>query len=254
MQPLKEQGEPRYPLEADALLLLRSVERYEPPAGQKQRVTARLLARGSVGRGRVRRGPMVLVFVLCAAGASAAAAASGPWLARGYRALVGASSEEGGSGASVAAQSRAKARATSRVQPQPEPVAAPVPAPVEAAQPAAAPVAAAVPSVARANGAPSEAARAHGAAASSEPASLVFGAMQALRREGRPDRAAKLLDEYRRRYPGGALAEEALALSVEAAIERGDPRAKVLAESYLARYPSGQFRKAAERARALSSP
>jgi outer membrane protein assembly factor BamD (BamD/ComL family) len=82
----------------------------------------------------------------------------------------------------------------------------------------------------------------------------VFGAMQALRREGRPERAAKLLDDYRRRYPNGALAEEALALSVEAAIQRGDPRAKSLADSYLARYPSGQFRKAAERARALFSP
>ena len=92
------------------------------------------------------------------------------------------------------------------------------------------------------------------ARAASEPASLVFGAMQALRREGRPDRAAKLLDEYRRRYPSGALSEEALALSVEAATLRGDPRAKALADSYLARYPRGQFHEAAERARALFSP
>jgi len=77
--------------------------------------------------------------------------------------------------------------------------------------------------------------------------------MRSLRQEGRPDSAAKQLDEYMRRYPSGALAEEALALSVEAATQRGDARAKELAERYLARYPSGRFRRAAERARALFS-
>jgi hypothetical protein len=153
----------------------------------------------------------------------------------------------------AAAQNKAKARTAARVRPQlDQPIAAPEPAP--------APIAELVPALpadaseaARRSDEVARAARARSASAS-EPASLVFGAMQALRREGRPERAAKLLDDYRRRYPNGALAEEALALSVEAAIQRGDPRAKSLADSYLARYPSGQFRKAAERARALFSP
>jgi hypothetical protein len=249
MQPLKRQGEPRFPLEADAQALLRSVERYEPPPGQKQRVTARLLARGSVGRARVLRAPLVFAVILCAAGASAAV--SGPWLARSYRALVGAQSEPQASASRSAAQSKSKVRAVARVEPEPAPVAAPV-AELVPPPPVAAPATGAASEAAHDEGA--RAPRAHAAASASEPASLVFGAMQALRREGHPDRAAKLLDDYRRRYPNGALAEEALALSVEAAIQRGDPRAKSLAESYLARYPSGQFRKAAERARALSSP
>jgi hypothetical protein len=251
MQPLKEQGEPRYPLEADALSLLRAVERYEPPPGQKQRVTARLLARGSGGRARVMRAPMALAFLLCAAGASAAV--SGPWLARSYRALVGASTDAKPSESEVAAKkARTSARAIPRVEPKPQVVADVAPEP-EAGVGALQPPAQRVVEPASAREETQSAARAR-SVASSEPASLVFGAMHALRREGRPDRAAKLLDEYRRRYPSGALAEEALALSVEAATLRGDPRAKALADAYLARYPGGQFQKAAERARALFSP
>ena len=61
-------------------------------------------------------------------------------------------------------------------------------------------------------------------------------------------RAGALLDDYFRRYPRGALAEEALAVAIEAAMARGDARARTLARRYLARYPSGQFRVAAERA------
>jgi cell pole-organizing protein PopZ len=77
---------------------------------------------------------------------------------------------------------------------------------------------------------------------------LVFDAMRALRREGQPVRAAKLLDEYLRRYPKGSLSEEALALAIEAASATGDPRAKGFADRYLASYPTGRFRPAAQRA------
>lgn len=254
MQPLKEQGEPRFPLEADALSLLRSVERYEPPPGQKQRVTARLLASGSGGgRARVMRAPLALAFLLCAAGASAAV--SGPWLARSYRAWVGASTDAkpSQSQSQVAGKKvRTSAGAIARVEPKPLVVADAPPAQAADVSALQAPAERVVESQPAREEAPS-AARAR-SVAPSEPASLVFGAMHALRREGRPDRAAKLLDEYRRRYPNGALAEEALALSVEAATLRGDPRAKALADAYLARYPGGQFQKAAQRARALFSP
>jgi hypothetical protein len=83
---------------------------------------------------------------------------------------------------------------------------------------------------------------------------LVFDAMRALRREGHPERAASLLAQYLRRNPEGSLAEEALALSIEAAIVLGDPRGRSLADKYLARYPTGRFRSAAERARARFEP
>jgi outer membrane protein assembly factor BamD (BamD/ComL family) len=83
---------------------------------------------------------------------------------------------------------------------------------------------------------------------------LVFDAMHALRREGHPEQAAKLLGEYLRRYPQGSLAEEALALSIEAFTSLGDPKAKNLADRYLVLYPNGRFRAAAERARARFAP
>jgi outer membrane protein assembly factor BamD (BamD/ComL family) len=82
----------------------------------------------------------------------------------------------------------------------------------------------------------------------------VFDAMRALRREGQPERAARLLDDYLRRYPKGSLSEEALALAIEAKSALGDPRARVFAERYLSNYPDGRFRSAALRARARFSP
>jgi outer membrane protein assembly factor BamD (BamD/ComL family) len=99
---------------------------------------------------------------------------------------------------------------------------------------------------------PESAARSESLTRSSQPSEkvLVFDAMRALRREGHPERAAKLLDEYLRRYPSGSLAEEALALSIEASTALGDSKAKSLADRYLAHYPAGRFRAAAERARA----
>jgi len=77
--------------------------------------------------------------------------------------------------------------------------------------------------------------------------------MRALRQEGRPSRAAHLLAEYLRGYPTGSLAEEALALSVEAAATRGDAAGEELARQYFARYPSGHFQAAVETARARLS-
>lgn len=81
-------------------------------------------------------------------------------------------------------------------------------------------------------------------------AALVLRGLRALRQDGDPDEAARLLDEYRARLPEGALAEEALALSIEAALARGDANAVQLAETYLSRYPKGRFRDAARRAKA----
>jgi hypothetical protein len=80
-----------------------------------------------------------------------------------------------------------------------------------------------------------------------EDPSQVAEAVRALRKQGDPGRALQLLDRYLRSNPRGALAEDALALSIEAAAARKDPRASDYARRYLARYPRGRFRAMAER-------
>jgi hypothetical protein len=77
-------------------------------------------------------------------------------------------------------------------------------------------------------------------------ASLVYETARALRNEGDPARAARVLDDYFKRYPHGALGEEAQALAIDIAVARGDARAKTLAARYLSSYPNGHFRAKAE--------
>ena len=83
--------------------------------------------------------------------------------------------------------------------------------------------------------------------ASVSEASLVYDSARALRNEGDPARASRVLDEYFKRYPHGALGEEAQALAIDIAVARGDSRAKTLATRYLSAYPNGHFRAKAER-------
>lgn len=89
-------------------------------------------------------------------------------------------------------------------------------------------------------------ARPHVAPAES-PARLV-AAVRALRTEGQPARAERLALDYLRAYPRGALAEEALAVAIHAAVLNGDARAAPLAQRYLRQYPRGRFRRVAEQA------
>jgi len=84
-------------------------------------------------------------------------------------------------------------------------------------------------------------------AKSSEDPRPVVDALRALRKEQDPARAQSLLSDYMRSNPQGALSEEALALSIEAAHARKDPAAKSYARRYLARYPAGRQRRLAER-------
>lgn len=78
-------------------------------------------------------------------------------------------------------------------------------------------------------------------------AALVHRAVKELRGGGDPERARQLLEQYRAANPSGELAEEALVLSIEAAVAKGDPDAQRLARQYLARYPNGRFVAAARR-------
>ncbi len=82
----------------------------------------------------------------------------------------------------------------------------------------------------------------------SEDPSHVVAAIQALRTDRDPARASHLLAEYLALYPHGALAEEAVALSIEAAAARHSPSAATFAERYLREYPNGRFRHTAEQA------
>lgn len=87
----------------------------------------------------------------------------------------------------------------------------------------------------------------HADSAAGVEASVLFEATGALRRDGDAARASRILDDYFRKFPRGALGEEALALAIEAASVRGDPRAPTLARRYLDLYPRGNFRAKAER-------
>jgi hypothetical protein len=80
-----------------------------------------------------------------------------------------------------------------------------------------------------------------------DPTPLV-AAVRALRSEHDPRRAARLLDAYLRSYPRGALAEEALALQIEAAAALQSPRTADFARQYLRLYPTGRFQTAARQA------
>jgi hypothetical protein len=82
----------------------------------------------------------------------------------------------------------------------------------------------------------------------SEDPAQVLDAMKALRAEGDPAKAQTLLNDYMKRNPNGMLSEDALALSIEAAAARRDPRAKDYARRYLAQFPNGKYRALATRA------
>jgi len=76
-------------------------------------------------------------------------------------------------------------------------------------------------------------------------AALMMEALQA-RRAGDAARAQQLTAEYQKKYPNGALKEEALAIAFESAAARKDPSAGALARKYLATFPKGRFRSQAE--------
>ena len=83
---------------------------------------------------------------------------------------------------------------------------------------------------------------------SSEDATHVVQAIQALRTERDPARAQALLNDYLKANPRGSLSGDALALSIEAASAQHDPRAADYARRYLAAYPKGKYRDLAKRA------
>jgi len=81
----------------------------------------------------------------------------------------------------------------------------------------------------------------------------VHAAAKALRHDRDPARALQLLEGAGRPI-AGPLAEEALALRIQAAAMRNDGRAHKLAVAYLAQYPHGHYRAMAHQVLAGSEP
>ena len=251
--------------------LLRSTEPYRSLPGRKQRVLL------SLGRSKRGRAPLVLraaivagVLIGCGAFASAALGPWRGWIGRAYERLVPsgepvAVSRErvrthrlvaghavGIAGHAVAVAAQAPAVAT---PPSENPVPEISPAPD-------APVAGRAPIVPRhlRHAAPVWAAReeARHEETKHEPVRArdredretraVLAGMRALRVDHDPVRARTLLARYLERYPNGALAEEALALTIEGALAQEDGDAAALGALYLRRYPGGPFRALALRA------
>ncbi len=210
--------------------LLRSTDPYAAPPGRKQRVLL------GFGRRTARRTPRLLrpaivlgILVGCGAFASAALGPWRGWIGRAYERLVPRAAPL----AATAPQSRPRVHAAATptlALATPSAPVAPPPAQIAIREPAAAP---------RARHVAPPAATAPQAEKESQ---VVLEAMRALRLEKNPVRARALLAKYLERNPGGALAEEALALSIEAAVAHHDPDATALGARYLRRYPAGPFR------------
>lgn len=202
--------------------LVASAERHQSSPFAKRHVHSRLtraLEGGRVGAPRRVLRPAILALGGLFVAASAAAA--------GYTLLASSKRVEPAAPvASVAPPSDERAHARSKATHVASPALPPPAEPVVVGQPSAK--------------------RVDKPRAGEDP-SQVAEAVKALRKQGDAARAQALLDQYLRANPRGALAEDALALSIEAAAARKDPRAADYARRYLARYPNGRFRGVAER-------
>jgi hypothetical protein len=229
MQRLRDSKLPSGSPEAELANALAAMEPIVPSPSRQQRILRAVTVRARERRwgGAALLRPTVAGALLLLAGAGVAGATVGRgWLARGWQELT-----------------QQPVAVTPSIEPPPRrSPAAPVvsvarpEAIASAAAPEAAPPAPRPPRVARTRPARAE-----------DPTALVE-AVRALRSEHDPQRAARLLDAYLRAYPHGALAEEALALQIEAAANLKSPRAAVFARQYLRAYPNGRFRQAAQQA------
>ena len=205
------------PLVAQAQALLAQVEPVPADPARRQRVRVRLAHHPRRKRGRA----LAIVLVLASGAAMASTLAVRVYHARHIE---------------LPAPPAAHARRPAAVAQAP--VVEPAEAPVVEAAPETEP-------------APKPVRKKHVAASPSEEESaLLIAAVQALRRDHDAERAGVLIDDYLRRFEHGALAEEALALAIEAAAARGDERAAGFGSDYLRRFPNGRYRAAAENARA----
>jgi hypothetical protein len=77
----------------------------------------------------------------------------------------------------------------------------------------------------------------------------ILEAIRALRSRGDAAQASALLADYLRAHPRSVLSEDALALSIEAAVARHDPRSAAdLGHRYLEQFPNGRYKSFASQA------
>ncbi|HVY29301.1 MAG TPA: hypothetical protein VHB79_22235 [Polyangiaceae bacterium] len=219
MKPLREHlDDPDDILRASAALLAK-VPPLELSSMQRRRIRARIDAVSDQPRSMRWLRPAFAIPVLLVVGV--AGATVGP---RIYHAVVPQHSFE---------------QEPPRLQPPPAPVA-------KAHAPAAAPAAPSLPESITPEELETEKPSPAPRASQSGPgASLMMEALQA-RRAGDTARAQELTAEYQKKYPNGALKEEALAIAFESAAARKDASAAKLAQKYLASFPHGRFRAQAE--------
>ncbi len=228
MQRLMDTNPPPGTPERELAQALAAMERVKAAPARQQRILAAVTAGGRRrwnAFGLLLR-PAIAGAILLAAGAAAAAVTVGhAWVSREWHALTGNPRPA----AVTPPRAVAIAAATPVVRRR---LPGPVPS-VEPAMPVRAPGARAASRVRAPRG--------------EDPTALV-DAVRALRSEHAPRRAARLLDAYLRAYPRGALAEEALALQIEAAAALKRPQAAAFAQQYLRLYPRGRFCAAAHQA------
>ena len=232
IQRLRELRAPKGSPEAELAAAVAAMDPIAATAARQQRVLQAVAQRTRWRRSRFPAllRPALAGGILLGAGVGAAAATLGhDWVARQWRELTGPSH-------AVVAEPVATPH---RTKPVARPVEVALAAPVEAAPAPEAP-APVRPPVARA--------AVHARAARGEDPTALVEAVRALRGDHDPRRAARLLDAYRRTYPRGALAEEALALEIEAAAALQSPRAVAFAQQYLHAYPGGRFCETARQA------
>ena len=229
-------------VEAEGVALLTARARHEPSPIQKARVRAALEARGgarATWRGRPAALALVFAAILLVGGAISSTSFARQWVGAQVRRLVAWVAPPAAPATVTQAGPARPAASTAPVIVEEVPAEAPIATPPE-------PRAVAPHAHVHVNvdvGAPKRDAM---PAIDDEP-TLVATAMRALRRDHDPVAAGRLLDDYLRRWPNGALIEEALALALEAANARGDARARTFATTYLQRFPAGRFGEAARR-------
>jgi hypothetical protein len=233
------------PVLSRAAQLLQSLNPIEDSASARRRVWTALNDQPRhISRGFWLARPVLAAALTVCLTAAVAGASVGRGFFAQVKSVFETSSEPTVTLAVSAAKQRAHAKqklaprvtpAESLVTPPTQPAAAPpepVPPPNRPARPASRPPAAKRSSV----GAEAF------AAAPREEASLVLGAMTALRRDHDAARSASLLSIYLYKYPKGVLREEALALQIEAASSLRDPNLGArYARGYLQSHPNGRF-------------
>jgi hypothetical protein len=225
--------------------LVRSTGPYKSPPGRKQRVLLSLGRSNAPRRAPLFLRPVIVAGVLIGCGAFASAAI-GPWrgwIGRAYERLVPSSEhvamvrERARTHRLIAGHSAVAGQASTIAAPADESAPSPV-----AVVPSVLPPSVATLHVRHA--APPSSARqeARDRDREEQETQIVLAGMRALRLDHDPVRARGLLARYLQRRPNGALAEEALALTIEAAVAHHDADAAALGTRYLRQYPAGPFK------------